>query len=117
MRYPTAVQALSAAATLALVAGCSSGSAIAPKPSARHGLVHGATSGRETSIVGPLGLLKLGLRAGSGYHGASFDSCPPTGLVVYVSDTGDNTVNIFAGHLSGQSPCGIIAGFDDPQGM
>jgi len=117
MRCPRAVQALSAAAAIASLAGCSSGSAIAPKPLTLHGIAHVAQSQRETSVVAPLDQLTLGLRARPRYRGASFNSCPPSGFIVYVSDAGDNTVNIFAGHLAGQSPCGIITGFDDPQGM
>ncbi len=48
----------------------------------------------------------------AGYHGAGYNTCPAAGLLVYVSDQADGTVNIFAGHLGGQAPCGILTGFN-----
>src|ERR1700719_4617471 len=105
MRVPTAIQALSAAAALALLAACSSGTALSPKPTTLQGHSH-TINGRSTSVLGPAGQLRM-LHARPGYRGASFNSCPATGLIVYVSDSGDNTVNIFAGHLAGQAACGI----------
>jgi len=44
----------------------------------------------------------------AGYHGMGFNTCPAKGALVYASDQSDGTVNIFAGNLHGQSPCGII---------
>ena len=52
MRILTPLQALSAAAALALLAGCSGGSAIAPRPSAPQGYVH-MTIGRIGGAVDP----------------------------------------------------------------
>src|SRR5471030_618860 len=117
MRFPTTIQALSAAAALVLLAGCSSGSALAPKmPSSTQSHVH-SVMGRSTSVLGPAGMLRLNRHARAGYHGASFNACPATGILVYVSDAADNTVNIFAGNLAGQSACGILTGFVEPQGL
>ena len=38
-------------------------------------------------------------------------------MLVYVSDQVDGTVNIFAGHLGGQAPCGILNGFNAGEGL
>lgn len=117
MRFPTTIQALSAAAALVLLAGCSSGSALAPKmPSSTQSHVH-SVNGRSTSVLNPVGMLRIGHVARPGYHGASYNACPATGILVYVSDAADNTVNIFAGNLAGQSACGILTGFVEPQGL
>ena len=115
MRVPTAVQALSAVAALALLAACSSGTALSPKPSTLQGHSH-TVNGRSTSVLGPVGQLRM-LHVRPGYRGASFNSCPATGLLVYVSDAGDNTVTMFAGPLAGQAACGILTGFVEPQGL
>ena len=52
MRILTPLKALSAAVALALLAGCSGGSAIAPRPSAPQGHAH-MTTGRIVAAVGP----------------------------------------------------------------
>jgi hypothetical protein len=57
MRILTPLQALSAAALLALLAGCSGGSAIAPRPSTPQGYVH-MTTGGIVGAVGPMAQLK-----------------------------------------------------------
>ena len=57
MRILTPLQALSAAAVLALLAGCSGGSAIAPRPSTPQGYVH-MTTGGIVGAVGPMAQLK-----------------------------------------------------------
>lgn len=98
MRLLTRLYAVSAAAAFTLFAGCSNGVAISPKPSTPNDHVQGRQ-----------------LKAG--YHGASFDTCPPTGLLVYVSDDNDDSVNIFAGDLAGQAPCGIISGSTHPEAL
>jgi len=117
MRFPTTIQALSAAGALVLLAGCSSGSALAPKmTSSTQSHVH-SVNGRSTSVLNPVGMLRIGHVARPGYHGASYNACPATGILVYVSDAADNTVNIFAGNLAGQSACGILTGFVEPQGI
>jgi hypothetical protein len=114
MRILTPLQALGAAAATALLTACSGTSAIAPEPSTPQG--HTLPMMRSgTSVLNPIALLRLVRKAG--YHGSSFNSCPTFGHLEYVSDAGDNTVNIFAGKFAGQAPCGIITGFLDPQGM
>ena len=114
MRILTPLQALGAAAAIALLTACSGTLAVAPKPSAPQG--HILSMMRPgTSVLNPIAMLKLVRKAG--YHGRSFNSCPALGHLEYVSDAGDNTVNIFAGTFGGQAPCGIITGFTNPQGM
>lgn len=51
MRIPTPIQALSAAAALALLAGCSSGSAIAPKPATPAGHGSFGQSGKHFAVL------------------------------------------------------------------
>jgi len=93
MRFLKPIQVAFAAAAVALEAGCFSARTQAPVPFARQSHTRGVI-----------------FRAG--YHGAEYNKCPATGLLVYVSDQADGTVNIFAGHLAGQAPCGILTGFN-----
>lgn len=83
MRMPPSLQALAAATSLALLAGCSGGgsSAITPKPAAQ-------TSNHQ--------LVRR-------------YACPATGSLKYVSDGLYNVVNVYAGNFAGQAPCGQIA--------
>jgi hypothetical protein len=111
MRILTRVQALGAAAALTLLAGCSGGAAIAPQGS--------TAQSRAPSIIGPgslgpEGMLAVSIHNTIGYRGASFNACPATGLIEYVSLPGDGTINIFAGNFKGQTACGIITGFGLP---
>jgi len=118
MRIPTPLQALSAAAALALLAGCSSGSAIAPAMnSTTQGHVH--AMGHGSSVLNPVGMLKLSQHAVIPNHRASFDSCPATGPIEYVSDASNGAVDIFAGKnfTAGETPCGLITGLSEPQGL
>jgi len=89
---------LAFAAAVALGTGCSSAPTQAPVVFARQSQTRG-----------------IAFRAG--YHGVAFNACPATGMLVYVSDQVDGTVNIFAGHLGGQAPCGILNGFNDGEGL
>ena len=114
MRILTPIGALSAAATVALLAGCSGGSAIAPKPATPQ---HGAqfASGRMADVFS-----RLGIKAhpNSGHHVKSFNACPAKGPIKYVSDYNNNVVNIFVGKFAGQAPCGTItSGLRSPWGM
>jgi len=118
MRIPTPIQALSAAAALALLAGCSSGSAIAPTMNnTTQGHVHAL--GHGSSVLNPVGMLKLSQHPANPNHRASFDSCPATGPIEYVSDASNGAVDIFAGKnfTSGETPCGLISGLSEPQGL
>jgi hypothetical protein len=114
MRILATVQACSAAAALMLVTGCSGGSAIAPKPSNPQSQ---APSTFSRGSLGPVEMLALSAHSKIGYRGASFNTCPATGLIEYVSVPGDATINIFAGDFHGQAPCGIITGLMFPLGM
>jgi hypothetical protein len=91
MRVITTLQALSVISSLTLFAGCSgNGSSIAPKPN--------------------LASLHIG------GQNVSYDSCPATGPIEYVSDAGNSIIDIYAGKLAGQAPCGQIAsGLNKPQ--
>jgi hypothetical protein len=116
MRMRTSFQILSAVAALALLAGCSSGTSIAPKPSSPQGRVQSAL-GRVPVALGALALLKANLN--TGHHFASFDHCPATGTIEYISDYSNNVVNIYKGKFAGQAPCGQLSpgGMKNPQGM
>ena len=116
MRIPTPIQALSAAAALALLAGCSSGSAIAPTHQTLQG--HVMQNGNHgSSVLNPVGMLKLGHLTGS-HPTHSFNACPATGQLEYISDGATNTVYIYAGGFTAnQAPCGTITGLAEPQGL
>ena len=115
MRIPTPIQALSAAAALALLAGCSSGSAVAPGTQLQS---HARSMSHGSSMANPVGQLKLSQHPASSKHIASYDSCPASGTLEYVSDASNGAVDIFAGGFtSGQTPCGVISGLSEPQGL
>ena len=119
MRIPTPIQALSAAAALALLAGCSSGSAVAPSmhnaPIQTHHVL--PMNGHVPSVVGMASLIK----GTTPRPGAGFNSCPATGTIEYMSDFGNSAIYIYSGNWSGQQPCGIMtnatSGLVNPQGM
>ncbi len=67
--------------------------------------------------LGPMDILALRTHNTIGYHGASFNACPATGLIEYISVPDDGTVNVFAGNFKGQAACGIITGFGYPLDM
>jgi hypothetical protein len=117
MRIPTPIQALSAAAALALLAGCSGGSSIAPKVITPQGHVH-QLMGHIIAAVGPMGQLKVNMNTGQ--HFASFDTCPTTGAIEYISDFNNSVINIYKGTFAGQAPCGSLgsgSGISFAQGM
>ena len=115
MRNLTPIHALSAAAVLVLLAGCTGGSVIAPKASTLQ--VHErALVDRIPAAVSPLVLLKVNMHTGN--HFASFDSCPATGNIEYISDFNNSVISIYSRNFAGQTPCGqISAGLSNPQGM
>ena len=116
MQISTLSKTLSAFAALALLAGCSNNSAIAPKPVGlqSHSRVY---MGHVPAVVGPLGALKIA------YHASkrvSFNACPATGTIEYVSDFNNSVIGIFKGRFAGQPPCGQLtssSGLLDPQGL
>jgi hypothetical protein len=71
--------------------------------------------GRVPAAVSPIALLKV--NANTGHHFVSFNACPASGNIEYISDFNNNVVNIYAGKFSGGAPCGEIAGLSSPQGM
>ena len=71
--------------------------------------------GRIPAAVSPLGMLKITMN--TGIHFASFDSCPATGTIEYISDFNNSVINIYAGNFAGQAPCGQITGLTNPQGL
>ena len=114
MRIPTPIQALSAAAALALLAGCSSGSAIAPNMTKTQGHVLSMAQ-RIPAAVGPMTLLKVHMNAA--IHKVSFNACPATGTIEYIADFNIGIVDIYKGNFSGQAPCGTLTGLINPQGL
>jgi len=116
MRIPTPIQALSAAAALALLAGCSSGSAIAPKPAGITGHVH-TYMGHVPAVVGPMAAMKLNSHPSKK---VGFNACPATGALEYISDFNNSTISIYKGKFASQAPCGMLTGSNgllNPQGM
>ena len=106
MRRQIQTQIASAAAALALLAGCSGNSAQAPRPGLPHA-INKTVIGSAPSAESPLARYRLGF---SGSHPfTSFDTCPAKGSIVYASDGTNNVVNIYSGKFAGQVPCGQIA--------
>lgn len=116
MRIPTPIQVLSAAAALALLAGCSGGSAITPKPSTPQGHVR-SMMGHVPALVGPIGALKI--NTNSGRHLASYNICPAVGPLTYISDFNNSVIDIYLGPFALQLPCAVMAGGGllNPQGL
>ena len=114
MRIPTSIQALSAAAAFAFLAACSGGSAVAPNLATPQNHARSLV-GRMPVALSPLAFLKANFS--SGRHFTSFDACPTTGTIEYLSDYSNNVVNIYKGKFAGQAPCGQITGLSTPQGM
>lgn len=119
MSIRTPIRALNAAVAILILAGCTSGSAIAPvSPTVRSHTLR-AMSGRVPSIVNPVGMLRL-RHVGAPSHKASFDACPASGPIVYVSDFALSTVSIYKVPFAGHAPCGVLtasSGLSQPEGM
>jgi hypothetical protein len=75
--------------------------------------------GRGTSVLDPVDLLVLSQQLTNQRHRPSFDRCPAKGMLEYVSDAVAGEVDIFAGKnfTSGETPCGVISGLSEPQGL
>ena len=88
-----------AAAALAILAGCSSGTTMLSKP-----------------VIPESGSrLQLGLAANSPlvlgpniYPRVGFLHCPPNGPLKYVSDGRNSVIYVYAGKFAGQAPCGQL---------
>lgn len=115
MRISTLLQVLSAATVLAVLAGCSGGSAIVPKTPTPQGHAH-FLMGRIPVAVSAMGMLKVNLNSGN--HLKAFNHCPATGPIVYISDFNNSVINIYIGTFAGQAPCGqLTSGLLEPQGL
>jgi hypothetical protein len=114
MRIPTSIQCFTAAAALSLLAACSNQSTLAPRPTAPRDHVR-SLMGRIPLSLSPLAMLRVHFDAGR--HFVSFDACPSSGTIEYISDYSNNVVNIYKGKFAGQAACGQIAGLSHPQGM
>jgi hypothetical protein len=98
VRIQTRFQTLIAIATTALVAGCSSGSAIAP--------TLGPTNADARSVI-----------HSAERHVNGFFTCPSTSQIEYVSDP-HGIINIYSGEFASQEPCGqITTGLSGPWGL
>lgn len=119
MRIPTPVQGLSAAAALALLAGCSSGSAIAPKMTAgTQNHVHSLV-GRIPAAVGPIAMLKANMNVARTAN-VQPNTCPASGTIVYISDFNLNKIQAYKITATNNFPgtlCNTITNVVNPQGM
>jgi hypothetical protein len=96
MPIPTQIRVLGALGVLASLVACSAGgsTAISPMP----------VSGRGAPMI---------------RHLVSYDSCSASASIEYVSDAFYNVINVYAGKIVGQAPCGQIAStlLNNPQGL
>jgi hypothetical protein len=62
-------------------------------------------------VPAPVGLIaSLRLNPNDTHPYASFDACPATGAITYISDYNNNVINIYAGQFNLQARCGAISG-------
>lgn len=99
MRILKATNAMSAMASIVLIAGCAGGSAISPAPvSAQRG--DHLVTGRVPNF--------LDINNRTDGHIAGYDSCPAKGPIKYVSDADRNEIYIYKGVLAKGTRCGVI---------
>jgi secreted PhoX family phosphatase len=103
MRYfsiPTAFQALTIAAALTLLAGCS-----------------GAVSSAITTT--PMSRQEIASTPRGAHNIANYYGCPATGTLVYAADFYNNYINVYNGQFPVRHPCAEIGGYtvDGPEGM
>jgi hypothetical protein len=117
MRSLATLKRLSAASLLALFAGCSNGSSIAPDiSSAAHGRVTHSTA-RIPSALNLISRRKL-QQVDTVHRVAGFNNCPARGTIEYVSDAEFNMIYIFVGNWRNDFPCGTLtAGLSGPWGL
>jgi hypothetical protein len=115
MRALTSLQALSAVAAIALLVGCSGGSAIGPQPVSPHGDANSA----ETRVSTALRLMGFPtVNSKTSPHFKTFYACPAKGSIKYVSDFNASVIDVFVGKFAGQAPCGqITSGLVNPIGL
>ena len=117
MRNSILTTTIAALSAVTAFAGCSGGSALAPKPSVPQESVQRFFD-RVPAAVAPMTLLKVNMHVRN--HLKSFNACPATGQIEYISDFNNNSISIFAGNFHGQTACGMLTGADgllNPQGL
>ena len=116
MRSKSSIHKLIAAAGIATLAGCSGGT--------HSGMVPAPTSLQARSL--PAKAIAPGLFNVEGVirstvigrsHLSSYDACPATGPIKYVSDQNNDVIYIYTGKFAGQAPCGQIAAAMIPEGL
>lgn len=124
MRFHSILRATAAVGVAALLAGCSAGSTMVPKPSAPQGSVHSVMDDIPVTTDAST-YLNANLNINTGKPFISFYSCPATGPIEYISDYNNSVIEIYAGGflpgpLGGPPPCGQITaagGLKKPSGM
>ena len=108
MRIASLGLGLSAAAMLALVAGCTSvgDSSNAQKPETSHHHPQFRFGAAPSALHQVIENLVIGLRP---QHVESYFNCPSSGAFEYVSDEFNNVIDVYTGKFVGQAPCGQIA--------
>jgi hypothetical protein len=116
MRVHAQLKALGTAAAMALFLGCSVNSTSAPKLP-----ILTQSQGPRTSLIesgpNPFGVLKLQF---THRQFSSFNNCPKTGTIEYVSDYENGVIEIFSGNWHDQAPCGMLTvanGVNHPEGV
>ena len=104
MRILISRHALSAAVGIAFLAGCSGASTVAPRQ-ASPDAVAPILIDRVRSEIYPFGSLDINTYAARQIE--SFNMCPASGQVEYVSDAYE--IFIYAGKFAGQAPCGELS--------
>jgi hypothetical protein len=114
MRTPARLQALAIATALVVLAGCTGGPAFAPKPTTPQDHMRWLMS--NPNLVSPSAPRDVHV---GGQRYKSYDACPGTGAIEYFVDATNSVINIYAGKLAGQGPCGQIAhvALLNPQGI
>ena len=114
MRFNSLMTIAAASAVIAF-AGCSANSTSAVSPIGSPGQARTThfAFGHSTSLLPPALQARLAHPVRSNPN-VSHNSCPATGLLIYVSDAANGVVNIYN---SAQSLCGTLSGFVEPQGM
>lgn len=98
MRTFRLINVVGAIAALTLLAGCAGGGTLMKAPAA-------PSAGSA-------------MRVATNRHVAGFYACPAAGRLVYISDYNNNLINVYAGKLQRQAPCGTLtAGLQGPWGL
>jgi DNA-binding beta-propeller fold protein YncE len=110
------VKALTLSAAMALLVDCSGSPAISPKPSSPQAGYPDSLH-HETIAHGNPSNLSSRLHTDNQFE--SFNACPATGRIVYVSNYENSAIEIFYGGFHGQHSCGRIShdGLSYPQGI